>query len=89
MIGKVSYFFNFRFKLKKVTKKENYNLHFIATENNDIRKYYKSLINSKEEVLAEVEQYEIDKELEAADKEVSRAINLKTYKKEIMNKPRK
>jgi ATP-dependent RNA helicase DDX27 len=75
--------------LKKLTKKEKFTLNSLKTENNEIKKYYKDLMASKEEVKNDMENYEIEKELIGAEKEVERAMNLKIHYNEIHNRPKK
>jgi ATP-dependent RNA helicase DDX27 len=78
-----------RLILKKLIKKEKFALVSIKTDNNDIKKYYKQLLANKEDVKNDMENYEIEKELIGAEKEVERAMNLKIHYNEIHNKPRK
>jgi ATP-dependent RNA helicase DDX27 len=78
-----------RLILKKLIKKEHFNLNVIKTDNVEIKKFYKELLTNKEEVRNDMENYEIEKELIGAEKEVDRAMNLKIHYNEIHNRPRK
>ena len=66
-----------------------FSLNVIKTDNQLIKKYYKELINKKDEISQQMENYEVDKELIEAERDVERAINLKLHANEIYNKPKK
>jgi ATP-dependent RNA helicase DDX27 len=78
-----------RLGLKKLIKKEHFELNVIKTDNVLIKKHYKDLISKKELISQEMEKYEVDKELQEAERDVDKAINMKVHANDIYNRPRK
>jgi ATP-dependent RNA helicase DDX27 len=78
-----------RGQLKKLAKKEHFNLNLIKIDNGYVKKFYKQLLSSKEEINRLFEDDEVEMELQDAEKEVDKTINMTLYKNDIMNKPKK
>jgi ATP-dependent RNA helicase DDX27 len=78
-----------RLLLKKLTKKENFEISNVAIDNNSIKNTYKELTFHKGEIESQFEGDMIDKELMAAEQDVEKTINMKIHQKEIYNKPKK
>ncbi len=75
--------------LKKIMKKENFVLGQVKINNNEIKNIYKILCENKNQVNQICEDEELEKEIERAEKDVTKAFNMTNYKSEIMNKPKK
>lgn len=78
-----------RLLLKKLTKKENFEISNFSIDNNSIKNSYKELTFHKGEIDSQFEGDMIDKELIAAEQDVEKTINMKIHQKEIYNKPKK
>lgn len=75
--------------LKKIMKKENFQLGQIKINNLEIKNIYKILCENKSQVNQICEDEEMEKELEKAEKDVTKAFNISNFKADIMNKPKK
>jgi len=78
-----------RTQLKKFAKKEKFTLNKIGIDNGYVKKFYKQLIVYKEEINKLVEDDEVEKELQEAEKEVDKTMNMTLFKNDIFNKPKK
>jgi superfamily II DNA/RNA helicase len=75
--------------LKKIMKKENFELGQIKINNAEIKNIYKILCENKGQVNQMCEDEELEKEMEKAEKDVTKAFNISNFKDEIMNRPKK
>jgi ATP-dependent RNA helicase DDX27 len=75
--------------IKKIMKKENFQLTALKINNSDIKGIYKIICENRNQVNLICEEEEAEKEMDRADKDVTKAFNMSNYKEEIMNKPRK
>jgi len=75
--------------LKKLIKKEKFELSNFKVENLEVKKVFKQLITWKEEIADQFSEYLAEKELESAERDVDKTINLRVHSNEIHNKPRK
>jgi ATP-dependent RNA helicase DDX27 len=78
-----------RMALKKLIKKEKFNLSNVKIENSAVKTVYKQLLTWKEEIADKVSEYLAEKELEEAERDVEKTINIKMHANEIKNRPRK
>lgn len=78
-----------RSALKKITRKEKFICQNIKIDNPHIKKVYKDILADKDFVDAKMKEDEADKELELAEKDVEKTINMKMYNDQIKNKPKK
>lgn len=80
---------NERGQIKKLAKKENFVLNLIKIDNGYVKKFYKELIGSKDEIDKLIEDDEVETELQGAEKEIDKTMNLTLHKSDIFNKPKK
>ena len=78
-----------RGQLKKIAKKNNFELHLIKIDNGYVKKFYKQLLGYQEEINRLFEDDEVEMELQDAEKEVDKTMNMTLFKKDIFNKPKK
>jgi len=78
-----------RKSIKKLSRKENFTLNLIKIDNSFIKVYYKKLIETKEEVNRKIEDDLVEYELKEAEREIDHTMNMKIFKEDIFNKPRK
>ncbi len=79
----------YRLKLKKLSKKENFNLNLIKIENDAIKNFYKDALSRKKEVKELLESDMIDDELNLAEQDVNKTLNMTKHRGEIFNRPKK
>lgn len=75
--------------IKKIMKKENFELSSLKINNIEVKNIYKIVCENKQQVNKICEEEEFDKELEKAEKDVTKAFNMSNFKDEIMNRPKK
>jgi len=78
-----------RLLLKKLIKKEKFVLANVKIENSAVKAIYKQLITWKDEISDKISEFLAEKELQEAERDVDKTINLKMHSNEIYNKPRK
>jgi ATP-dependent RNA helicase DDX27 len=78
-----------RLILKKLIKREKFVLSNIKVENSSVKAIYKQLVSWKEAISDQINEYLAEKELQEAERDVEKTINLKMHSNEIYNKPRK
>ena len=61
----------------------------IKIDNGYVKKFYKQLIGSKDEIDKLIEDDEVEMELQEAEKEVDKTMNFTLHKRDIFNKPKK
>lgn len=80
---------NERAQMKKLAKKENFTLNLIKIDNGFVKKFYKELVGCKDEIIKQVEDDEVEMELQEAEKEVEKTMNMTLHRNDILNKPKK
>ena len=77
--------------LKKLLKKEkiDINLNFIKIDNKDIKDVYKKLLDFKNEIDEDIINEKTEKEIELAERDVEKTMNIKMYEEEIKSRPKK
>lgn len=80
---------NDRQLLKKLIKKEKFTLNVINIENNKIKQVYKNLLLTKPQINELLAEDEMEKELDLAELDVEKAMNIKMHSDEIHNRPKK
>jgi ATP-dependent RNA helicase DDX27 len=80
---------NERTQMKKLAKKENFVLNSIKIDNGYVKKFYKQLQEFSEEINKQIEDDEVEMELQEAEKDIEKTLNITNYKSDIMNKPKK
>ena len=76
-----------RLKLKKLSKKENFSLNLIKIENDAVKTFYKDGLSKKVKELLESDM--IDDELNKAELDVNKTLNMTKHRGEIFNRPKK
>jgi superfamily II DNA/RNA helicase len=80
---------NERAQMKKLAKKENFTLNLIKIDNGFVKKFFKELVVCQDEISKQMEDDEVEKELQEAEKEVDKTMNMTLHRNDIMNKPKK
>ena len=77
--------------LKKLLKKEKINipLNFIKIDNKDIKSVYKKILDFKSDVDNDIINENCEKEIQLAERDVEKTINIKMYENEIKSRPKK
>ena len=77
--------------LKKLLKKEKINipLNFIKIDNKDIKNVYKKILDFKSDVDNDIINENCEKEIQLAERDVEKTINIKMYENEIKSRPKK
>ena len=77
--------------LKKLLKKEKIDitLNFIKIDNKDIKDVYKKLLDYKNEIEDNIINEKTEKEIELAERDVEKTMNIKMYEDEIKSRPKK
>ena len=77
--------------LKKLLKKEKFNipLNFIKIDNKDIKNVYKKILDFKSDVDNDIINENCEKEIQLAERDVEKTINIKMYENEIKSRPKK
>lgn len=80
-----------RLVLKKFLRKEKISvqLNSIKVENGKIKAIYKLLIKSKAEIEAKIDEDKADRELQMAEVDIDKTINIKMFQDDIQNRPKK
>ena len=77
--------------LKKLLKKEKINipLNFIKIDNKDIKSVYKKILDFKSDIDNDIINENCEKEIQLAERDVEKTINIKMYENEIKSRPKK
>ena len=77
--------------LKKLLKKEKIDItiNFIKIDNKDIKDVYKKLLDFKNEIDEDIINEKTEKEIELAERDVEKTMNIKMYEDEIKSRPKK
>ena len=77
--------------LKKLLKKEKINipLNFIKIDNKDIKSVYKKILDFKSDVDNDIINENCEKEIQLAERDVEKTINIKMYENEIKSRSKK
>ena len=77
--------------LKKLLKKEKIDitLNFIKIDNKDIKDVYKKILDYKNEIEDNIINEKTEKEIELAERDVEKTMNIKMYEDEIKSRPKK
>ena len=73
----------------KQKEKINIPLNFIKIDNKDIKSVYKKILDFKSDVDNDIINENCEKEIQLAERDVEKTINIKMYENEIKSRPKK